>query len=274
MKRAIQRPIERQADLYSWALVLLFVTLSLLIEGTTEQMDIVRYGASDPGGITAQWLYQTSSHFALLLVTMIVPFWLNRFPLSLSNWRRRIPHYSLAFLLFSVGHIVLMVALRHAAWPLIAEGHYNFGLLRIEPWAYEMRKDFGSFLSLLGIFITSRHISALDEERRAARDDAQATGQLTLKSGGRHILVPADQVVYASAAGNYVELHTENGRHFVRLTLSELENLLDQAGAKPVRLHRSHLTVRAYLREVGPSDAQLTNGLRLPVGRSYRAAFR
>jgi DNA-binding LytR/AlgR family response regulator len=273
MKRASLTSLERRADRYSWAIVVIFTALSLLIEGTSEQMNIARYGLSEPGGVAAQWLLEISSHLALLFVTMIVPIWLNRFPVSLSTWRRRIPHYVVAFLILSIGHVLLMVAVRQAVWPIIAEGQYEFGLLRFEPWAYEMRKDFMSFLSLLGIFIASRHIFALDEERRAAREDAQTTGQLTLKSGGRQILVPADQVVYASAAGNYVEIHTASGRHFVRLTLSELANLLGQAGAQPVRLHCSHLTVRAHLREIGPTGALLSSGVRLPVGRSYRAAL-
>jgi hypothetical protein len=273
MQRATQTSLERRADVTSWIVVIIFALLSLLIEGTTKQMDIARYGVLEPGGLAGQWLYEISSHAVLLVFAVIVPFWLNRFPLSLSNWRMRIPHYIAAFLIMSVGHILLMVAIRHAVWPLIAEGRYNFGLTSFEPWAYEMRKDFSSFLSLLGIFITSRHMYALMEERSATRDDAKTTGRLTLKSGGRQIFVPADEVVYASAAGNYVELYTQSGSHFVRLTLSELSKLLEQAGVEPVRLHRSHLTVRTHLREIGPADAQLSTGLRLPVGRSYRAAL-
>ncbi len=274
MTKRTQNPIDRRADLHSWVIVLVFLTLSLIVEGTTEQMEIARQGGPrEPGSITAQWLYEASSHIALIAVAALIPIWLNRFPLSLSNWGRRLPNYAAAFLLFTVGHILLMVAMRHAVWPFIAQGHYDFGLLRIEPWAYEMRKDLFTFLSMLGVFVTSRHIAVLDEERRAAREDAQMTGRLTLKSGGRQIFVPANEIVHASAAGNYVEVHTESGRHFVRLTLSELQTLLSEAGVEPVRLHRSHLTVRDHLRDVGPTDANLSTGVRLPVGRSYRTGL-
>lgn len=262
--------IERRADRYSWALVLGFIGLSFLIEGTTGHMEFIRHGPQDASGLAGQWLYEFSSHIVLIGVAAIVPLWLDYFPLSLSTWKRRIPHYALAFLIFTVLHILLMVAIRHAVWPFIAEGRYEFGLLRLEPWAYEIRKDVFTFLSLLGVFMASRHIAAMDEERLAAREDAQSTGQLTLKSGGRQILIPADQVIYASAAGNYVELYLTEGRHFVRLTLSELNKLLTEAGAQPVRLHRSHLTVRPHLREIGPAEAVLSTGTRLPIGRSYR----
>jgi len=273
MSKALQNPTDRRADIRSWIIVLVFVSLSLLIEGTTEQMEIARRGTVDPGDVAEQWLYQASSHIGVIVMTALIPIWLNRFPLGMANWKRRLRDYALAFLLFTVGHILLMVAIRHAVWPLIAEGCYEFGLLRIEPWAYEMRIDLFTYLMILGTFIGTRQVTALEEEREAVREDAHMTGRLTLKSGGRQIFVPANEVVYASAAGNYVEVHTESGRHFVRLTLSELQTLLSEAGVEPVRLHRSHLTVRDHLRDVGPTDANLSTGVRLPVGRSYRTGL-
>ena len=262
------------ADRYAWLAVILFVLLSLLIEGTTKQMEIARSGATFPGGAAAEWLFEISSHLAIIAMAWVVPLWLYRYPLSLRNWRRRLPNYLAAFILFSVGHILLMVAIRKVVWPMIAAGQYEFGLLTFEPWAYEMRKDMFSFVLVLSTFVTSRHISALNEERGAARADAKVTGQLRLKSGGRQIIVPAEDVISASAAGNYVDLRTQTGHHFVRLTLSELYAVLNDAGVDPVRLHRSHLTVRAHLREIGASDVSLSTGERLPLGRSYRAALR
>lgn len=269
----ISRDFEREADRSAWLTVIGFIGLSLVIEGTTKQMEFARSGTVGAGGMAAEWLFVISSHMALIVMTAIIPIWLARYPLALSNWRARVPHYVAAFLIFSVGHIVLMVATRVIIWPLIGDGTYQFGLLELEPWAYEMRKDVFSFVLVLGTFITARQIAVLNEERQATRADAQTTRRLVLKAGGRQIIVPADEIVSASAAGNYVELHTINTRHFVRLTLSELAHLLDDAGAEPVRLHRSHLTVRAHLRDIGPVDARLSNGERVPVGRRYRAAL-
>ncbi|MEL6687507.1 MAG: hypothetical protein AAFP97_07780 [Pseudomonadota bacterium] len=91
-KSAHQNP-DRESDRISWVIVIFFVTLSLLIEGTTTQMEWARNNIWEPGGIRAQWMFEITSHLAILVSGLIIPFWLDRFPLSLSNWKRRIPHY-------------------------------------------------------------------------------------------------------------------------------------------------------------------------------------
>jgi len=263
--------IDNKSDRYAWGLILALIFLSLLIEGTTEQMEIARHGVTDAGGLAAQWLYELSSHFSLIIAALTVPVWLKYFPISLSNAGRRIPIYIAGFLTFTVIHILLMVAIRHLAWGFIEEGRYNFRLLSIEPWAYEMRKDVFTYILILSTFLTARHIGVMQEELLAARQDAKQTGRLSLKSSGRTITLPAEDITHAKSSGNYVEIHTKSGMHFIRITLAELETLLRDAKADPVRLHRSYLTTRENLREFNASGALLSTGIRLPVGRKYKS---
>jgi len=263
--------IDKTSDRYAWGLILALLCLSLLIEGTTEQMEIARRGVNDADGLRAEWLYEISSHFALIIAAASIPFWLNLFPVSLTNAGRRIPIYAIGFFVFTVVHILLMVGLRHLFWGLIGEGRYNFGLLTIEPWAYEVRKDVFSYLLILSTFLTARLIGVMRQELEASRQDARQTGRLSLKSGGRTITLPADEIVHAKSSGNYVEIYTGTGMHFIRITLAELEVLLRDAAADPIRLHRSYLTTREHLRGFDSNMALLSTGQSLPIGRKYKS---
>ncbi|MEP4052752.1 MAG: LytTR family DNA-binding domain-containing protein [Litorimonas sp.] len=265
--------IDPKSDRYAWGIILALLCLSLFVEGTTEQMEIARHGVKDVGGLAAEWLYEISSHFALICAALTIPIWLNIFPISLSNAARRLPIYLLGFAIFSVLHIVLMVGIRHLFWSSVADGQYNFGLFRLEPWAYEIRKDVFSYVLILSTFLTARHIGAMQEELEAARQDAKRTGRLSLKSGGRTIALPAEEIVHAKSSGNYVEIHTKSGMHFIRITLAELEVLLRDAAADPVRLHRSYLTTREHLHAFDTNGAVLSTGVRLPIGRKYKSGL-
>ncbi len=78
-------------------------------------------------------------------------------------------------------------------------------------------------------------------ESRAVDEVASREHRLMLKSGGRTILLNAGDVIHAKAAGNYVEVSTAGKTHLVRMTLTELERLLEETGGSHVRVHRSHI---------------------------------
>lgn len=85
------------------------------------------------------------------------------------------------------------------------------------------------------------------------------------------------EIVFASAAGNYVELHS-GGRSIVwRQTMQNAERILGPAGF--VRVHRSYLVPRRSIERVtrgrkGPVEVALRNGRRLPVSNRYAANLR
>jgi hypothetical protein len=89
--------------------------------------------------------------------------------------------------------------------------------------------------------------------------------------------VAATEIMFASAAGNYVELHAV-GRSIVwRQTMQNAERILGPAGF--VRVHRSYLVPRRSIERVtrsrkGPVEVALRNGRRLPVSNRYAANLR
>ena len=86
--------------------------------------------------------------------------------------------------------------------------------------------------------------------------------------------MPAENVIFMAADGNYVRLHTGTDVHEIRDTMSGMSSKLDPE--QFARVHRSFIVNRAYvtgvLRKEGAVMAVLlSNGIQIPVGPNYRA---
>ena len=85
------------------------------------------------------------------------------------------------------------------------------------------------------------------ERERLSRVTGEALGQntgkyasrFTLRTGPRIQIVPADDLEWIAAAGDYSELRTRNGSHLLRETMSSLEQKLDPD--RFARIHRSRI---------------------------------
>jgi DNA-binding LytR/AlgR family response regulator len=91
--------------------------------------------------------------------------------------------------------------------------------------------------------------------------------------------VPESEVAYFAAEDEYVFLCTEENRFFYDATLKELETRLDASAF--LRIHRGYIVALRRVRRVhrgawGDLQVELDvgPGLRLPVGRAYRAKVR
>jgi two-component system LytT family response regulator len=112
---------------------------------------------------------------------------------------------------------------------------------------------------------------ALIDEVRAQRE------RLAIRSGAHTTLVRYDEIDWAEAADNYVELHAGGLTHLMRETLSRLEARLSGAGF--VRVHRSTLVNVRRIRELRPlagGDHQivLRDGTLLVLSRTHRESLR
>lgn len=89
-------------------------------------------------------------------------------------------------------------------------------------------------------------------------------------------VAPAE-IVYASAAGNYIELHSRERTIIWRQTMLNAERILGPAGF--VRVHRSYLVPWRSIEDVargrkGPVAVALRDGRRLPVSSRYAVNLR
>lgn len=94
-----------------------------------------------------------------------------------------------------------------------------------------------------------------------------------VKHKNRDLFIAVEEVYYLEAAGNYVALHIENGKHLYRITMNDLEEQLPPKDL--LRIHRSLIVNKRYVKDVrylakNEYAFQLKNGVRLVSGRAYR----
>ncbi len=99
------------------------------------------------------------------------------------------------------------------------------------------------------------------------------TEVFAIRERGREIRVPADDLVYIRAKGNYLHLYTKERHHVYRATLNTLETELDPK--RFLRVHRSfivNLDHVANWRYTGNNEFIFTmaNGDRLMSGRAFK----
>lgn len=145
-------------------------------------------------------------------------------------------------------------------------------LARLQPAGDDARTN-GVELARLARMIDelrqAQHAS-LTSERKRPRD------RLLVATDGRSILIPAADIDWIEAAGNYVRLHRGSSSLMMRESLASVEASLDDHVF--ARVHRSAIVNVARIKEVQPwfSGAAiliLNTGQRLTVSRSYRKQF-
>ena len=100
----------------------------------------------------------------------------------------------------------------------------------------------------------------------------ERTFRFTVRTGPRILLVPADDVAWISAAGDYVELHTRNATHLLRETMNSLGQKLDPSGF--ARIHRSKIINLARILELRSIEnreyiVKLSDGSQHRSSRTY-----
>jgi two-component system, LytTR family, response regulator len=73
-----------------------------------------------------------------------------------------------------------------------------------------------------------------------------------VRIGPRLVVVPAQDIEWVAAAGDYAELHTGYGSYLLRETMNSLERKLERAGF--IRIHRSRIVRSACIRELRPVE--------------------
>lgn len=146
---------------------------------------------------------------------------------------------------------------------------------------------------LLKPFSDKRFTSSLTRAKRSieVRNSTVLTGRLmdlmrdyihvhssftevfAIKERGREIRVPADDLVYIRAKGNYLHLYTKERHHVYRATLNTLETELDPK--RFLRVHRSFIVNMKHMsnwRYTGNNEFIFTmaNGDRLMSGRAFK----
>ena len=97
--------------------------------------------------------------------------------------------------------------------------------------------------------------------------------KIAIKDAGKITLVPAREIDWIDAAGDYMCVHANGETHVMRITMKELEQQLDPKVFQ--RIHRSTIVNLQRVREIcahinGEYYLVLNNGERLKMSRSYK----
>ena len=93
---------------------------------------------------------------------------------------------------------------------------------------------------------------------------------LYIESAGEMIQIPTGSIIYAEVDKNYITIHTLEGKHRKKQTLTELENELDDGF---FRAGRSFLVNLMHIKRTNKTEVQLKNGQLIPLSRGRYEAI-
>lgn len=149
----------------------------------------------------------------------------------------------------------------------------------MQRFAYEYLKDVRTF----ALFVALEHLAGWFGRRRqgeasllAAPDvgppvePVERPQHFLVRKLGKEFLVATEDVEYAQAAGNYVNLRVRGHDYPLRITMAVLELRLDPLVF--LRPHRSWLINRGQLRSIEPLDGgeallHMADGAKIPCSR-------
>lgn len=185
-----------------------------------------------------------------------------------------LPVHASAIPIVSLAHFVLTRLLRVAFYGVQEQG-YNFHF----SWSDYVSDLYGDVLTYLLFGFIYRGAERLLAPRQATvkAEAASAPPIIEVRDGAQTVYLPAPEILWIEAAGNYVELHATRGRTLLmRATLASLAGRLEAAGF--LRIHRSRLVNTAAIVAVeniaaGDAALQLTDGAKISASRKYRPAL-
>ncbi|MFC5271542.1 LytR/AlgR family response regulator transcription factor [Adhaeribacter terreus] len=101
--------------------------------------------------------------------------------------------------------------------------------------------------------------------------------RVVVKTGTKIRIIPESEILYLEAEGDYINIHTPEGRFLKTKTMQYFEDALDPK--KFVRIHRSYIIQLAQITKIEPYEKDthtvvLKNGARLPVSRNGYAKLK
>jgi LytTr DNA-binding domain len=235
----------------------------------------------------ASWqpaVWEWSSSLVLLALVPAVIAFDKRYPLILGQLKQNFPKHLVASVIYSLFHVLAMVAIRKMVYATQGET-YDFGAWPRE-FFYEYLKDFRSYFGAIFIiaFYQLLLLRLQGEASLLAAPDAgepvesvEKPTRFLVKKLGKEFLLPANEVEWLQAWGNYVNLRVRGRDYPLRTTMNEIETRLDATTF--IRVHRSYIVNLDFVETIEPLDsgdarANMRDGEKVAVSRRYRDKLR
>lgn len=89
----------------------------------------------------------------------------------------------------------------------------------------------------------------------------------SFRSEGKDVRLLISEIMYFEAEANYLRIYTKECEYRFRSTLTVVDNLLKSAGF--IRIHKGFLVNQEAVRTINSEEATLSDGTRLPMGKTY-----
>ena len=273
------QPWRRSVEVGFWIVTYLVGAIG---NSLTVNMDVSRLALDFASWQPVAW--ETSSAIAALVLVPVVVWFTSRWPLHLDNWRRMLPAHLFASVVWSMLHVIGMVAIRKAVYATQGQ-HYDFGTWWWE-FGYEYLKDIRSYAGVVGTIEVYRFVlrrwqgeaSLLDApDNGPPVESVERPERFLVRKLGREFLVAANDIEWMQASGNYVNLRMRGHDYPLRSTIAGIEGKLDPE--RFVRVHRSYIVNLDQVGSIEPLDTgdarvHMKDGSNLPCSRTYRGGLR
>ncbi|MCR4569285.1 MAG: LytTR family DNA-binding domain-containing protein [Bacteroidales bacterium] len=117
-------------------------------------------------------------------------------------------------------------------------------------------------------------VKMIVELHRKAEEIRDPVSVLYFKTDYKTVPVSVDRIQYVESMSEYLKLYLD-GQEMPLVVLYSLKRLMEQLPeGRFMRVHRSYIIPLDRIREANASVVVLDNGTSIPVGESYRAAFK
>lgn len=273
MKRALPEGWLRPGGsllISQWILWLAFSLLAALINAISGVTDTIRSG--DPSPAWHQYVDELTSWFGFAVVVPALLLLDNALAAHRVALSGRLFIYVVSSVVFSCGHIALMIGSRPSVFAMFGE-HYGIGSW-LDRFSYEYPKDVVTYVIVLGVAALQRRSMPVETPAEAPdRPVAPTPPSFLARGAAGETLIRAAEIDWVEAQGNYVALHAAGSAYLVRRTLQEVDAALSGFGF--IRTHRSAIVRRSLIRSLAVADdgslfVTLDNGDRAPLSRGRK----
>lgn len=251
--------------------------VAAVLGATSFWIEDTRNGIASPA-----WCYAVTEGTSVVMLFVLTPalLWLTaRLDPRRLGWPRALLGHLGGFVLGSAAHIAGMAALRFVLFPLFGRD-YSFGTagnLGLQ-LVYEVRKDIVIYIGMVALIwlvaMARRRAQVVVQQIVVTR--SASPRRLEIRDGTQRVFIDPAEILWAEAAGNYVELHLAGRSHLQRQTLTALEQ--DLSDQDFVRIHRSRIVNRRHVRSIAGNDSgdftvTLDDGRQIAGGRRWRQSL-
>lgn len=94
---------------------------------------------------------------------------------------------------------------------------------------------------------------------------------LTFKTPNSLIILNTENIIYVESFGHYITIHCTSGQYKVREKISSMQD--DLGHANFIRIHKSYIINKKYIKEVFTNRLLLTDDSEIPIGKSYKESL-